>query len=293
MTSLYSMTGYGSALWDAPIGRYRIEIKSLNHRYLETRIKLPPVIDAWEFPATKVLTQILDRGRVSVIVSEVPGEVERGAPRLDITLAAAYVDVITRLKEEFNLTGDVTVDTISRMRDVIVVSDTTSDIHQLRESFEKSLEEAIRSLLKDRAREGEVLRADFLERSQTIGSLMKKIETSGPRTVEQYRERLVRRIEELSTVDVDPGRLEQEVVVFADRCDITEEIVRFNAHIDALKEAVTGGSPAGRRIEFILQELGREINTIGSKNQDTDISILVVDVKVELEKMREQAQNVE
>lgn len=293
MALLYSMTGYGSALWDAPIGRYRIEIKSLNHRYLETRIKLPPVIDAWEFPATKALTRILDRGRVSVIVSEVPGEVKRGAPRLDIDLAAAYVDAMTRLKEAFDLAGEVTVDVVSRMRDVIVVSDTTGDIDEWWESFEKSMEEAISSLREDRAREGEVLRSDFLKRSETIGSLMKEIASSAPRTVEQYRERLVRRIEELSTVDVDPGRLEQEVVVFADRCDITEEIVRFNAHITALTDAVTGGSPAGRRIEFILQELGREINTIGSKNQDTDISKLVVDVKVELEKMREQAQNVE
>jgi len=293
MAVLYSMTGYGGAQWDAPIGRYRIEIKSLNHRFLETRIKLPPVIDAWEFPATKILTRMLDRGRVSVVVSEVPGEVVRGAPRLDMTLAAAYVDVMTRLKEEFGLAGDVTIDAVSRMRDVIVVSDTEHDIDTWRGSFEQSLEEAIGSLREDRAREGEVLRNDFLERSQTIGSLMKGIEASAPRTVEQYRERLERRIAELSTGDVDPGRLEQEMVVFADRCDITEEIVRFNAHTDALVEAVTGGSPAGRRIEFILQELGREINTIGSKNQDTDISKLVVDVKVELEKMREQAQNVE
>jgi len=293
MTVLYSMTGYGSALWDAPVGRYRIEIKSLNHRYLETRIKLPPFIDAWEFPATKVLTRMLDRGRVSAIVSEVPGEVKRGEPRLDIGLAAGYVDAMTRLKEEYDLAGEVTVDAVAKMRDVIVVSDTTEDMDQWRESFEKGLEEAIRSLREDRAREGEVLRSDFLQRSRAIGSLMEEITASASRTVEQYRERLVRRIEELSEVDVDPGRLEQEVVIFADRCDITEEIVRFNAHRDALVEAVTGGSPAGRRIEFILQELGREINTIGSKNQDTDISRLVVDVKVELEKMREQAQNVE
>lgn len=287
------MTGYGSALWDAPIGRYRIEIKSLNHRFLETRIKLPPVIDAWEFPSTKMLTRMLDRGRVSVVVSEVPGEVERGAPHLNMTLAAAYVDVMTRLKEEFNLSGEVTVDTVSRMRDVIVVSDTAHDIDQCRESFEHSLEEAISVLQEDRAREGEVLRNDFLERARIIESMMKKIEASAPQAVGQYRERLKRRIGELSEVDVDPGRLEQEVAIFADRCDITEEIVRFCAHRDALIEAVTGGSPAGRRIEFILQELGREINTIGSKNQDTDISKLVVDVKVELEKMREQAQNVE
>ena len=287
------MTGYGSALWDAPIGKYRIEIKSLNHRYLETRIKLPPVIDAWELSTTKVLTRMLDRGRVSVVVSEIPGEVERGEPRLDINVAAGYVDVMTRLKEEFKLSGDVTVDTIVKMRDVIVMSDITGDRDQWRESFEKSLEEAILSLRGDRAREGEVLRVDLLERSRTIGSLMERIQTSAPRTVEQYRERLLKRIDELSAVDVDPGRLEQEVVIFADRCDITEEIVRFNAHIDALTEALSGGSPAGRRIEFILQELGREINTIGSKNQDTDISKLVVDVKVELEKMREQVQNVE
>jgi len=293
MKALYSMTGYGSSLWDAPIGRYRIEIKSLNHRYLEVRIKLPSVIDAWEFPATKVLTRMLDRGRVSVTVSEVPGEATRGAPRLDLALAASYVDVMRRLKEEFDLAGEVTVDAVSRMRDVIVLADAAVDIDQWWKSFEKSLEEAVRSLMDDRAREGEVLRSDFMERTKTIGSLMKRIEASAPRTVEHYRERLTRRIEELSTVDVDPGRLEQEVVVFADRCDVTEEIVRFNAHVDALTEAVTGGSPAGRRLDFILQELGREINTIGSKNQDTDISVLVVDVKVELEKMREQAQNVE
>jgi uncharacterized protein (TIGR00255 family) len=210
-----------------------------------------------------------------------------------MALAAAYVDVISKLKEEFDLAGDVTVDTVSRMRDVIVVSDTAEDIDRWWKSFEKGLEDAVRSLQEDRAREGEVLRNDLLERSRTIGSLISEIETAAPRTVAQYRERLVRRIEDLLTMDADPGRLEQEVVVYADKCDVTEEIVRFKAHTDALIEAVTAGSPVGRRIDFILQELGREINTIGSKNQDTDISILVVDVKVELEKMREQVQNVE
>jgi uncharacterized protein (TIGR00255 family) len=287
------MTGYASGGWDAPEGRYLIEVKSLNHRYMEVRVKLPVRYDFWEYAIITLIRQRFSRGRFDVVISEVSGGVKTGMPRVDKELAASYAHILKEIKDEFSLSGDVTVDTLARMKDVIYFTDEKGDADALWDEFSRSLDGVLDALKDMRAREGTYLKKDLVMRVEKIGRYLSRIEEIFPDTITAHRERLSRRIGELVEHEMDPARLEQEVVVFAERSDITEEIVRLKSHIEGFVATLEAGSPLGKKLDFYLQEMWREINTIGSKGAHAEISSLVVEAKTELEKLREQVQNVE
>jgi uncharacterized protein (TIGR00255 family) len=290
------MTGFGTGVWEAPEGSYQIEAKSLNHRFMEVRVKLPARYDSWEFKIIKMIKEKFNRGRIDLSISEIPGEVTGGIPSVDIGLAKGYSEILGVLKDELGLSGEVSLETIARMKDVIYQADPKVDIDALWEDFSKALGGVFSNLEKERAREGDVLKGDIEARLGKIKDLAVKIDDAVPDTTKSYREKLQGRIAELTESagsGLDPGRVEQEVVIFAERSDITEELVRLKSHIEGFFGALKAGSPIGRKLDFYLQEMGREINTIGSKSSGVLIPEFVVEAKVELEKIREQVQNIE
>jgi len=293
MKTVCSMTGYGEGTWDAAEVSYVVVAKSLNHRFLEMRVKLPQRYDSWEFEIQRKVRERFDRGRIDVVISEAAGQQKRTLPVADHELAARYVELMNSLKERLSLPGQVTLDAVCRMRDVIYQAAPTIDIQDEWAGFEPILDQVLDRLEESRAREGEALAADLAGRLEHLREISAAIEKAAPGMITQFRDRLIGRIKELSDERLNVDRIEEEVVLFADRIDFTEELVRLATHIGAFTRAMAAGGPMGRKLDFLLQEMGREINTIGNKNVNPDISGRVVSAKVELEKMKQQVQNIE
>jgi uncharacterized protein (TIGR00255 family) len=287
------MTGYGEGTWEAGDALYAIVAKSLNHRFLEVRVKLPPRYDAWEPEIQRRVKERFDRGRIDLVISEAAGQQKKAPPVVDLDLAARYVAAMTSLKDGLSLPGEVNLDLICRMRDVICQAAPEIDIQDAWADFEPTLDGVLANLFESRAREGAALAADLAGRLDTLRALSAAVEKEAPAMITHFRERLIGRIKELSDDRLNVDRIEEEVVIFADRVDFTEELVRFASHIDAFSRTTAAGGPMGRKLDFLLQEMGREVNTIGNKNVSPDISEQVVSAKVELEKMRQQVQNIE
>jgi uncharacterized protein (TIGR00255 family) len=293
MKTVCSMTGYGEATWDSGEATYLIVVKSLNHRFLETRVKIPPKYDSWEFEIQRKVKERFDRGRIDLVISETAGQQKKTLPAMDLELAARYVELMNALKDSLSLPGEVNLDIVCRMRDVIYQAAPTLDIQNAWTGFEPVLDGALERLMESRAREGEALTADLMERLEHLRQISAAVEKEAPGMITLFRDRLIGRIKELSDDRLNVDRIEEEVVLFADRIDFTEELVRLTTHIGAFSRAMAAGGPMGRKLDFLLQEMGREINTIGNKNVSPDISHQVVSAKVELEKMRQQIQNIE
>ncbi len=293
MKKVCSMTGYGEGTWDSGEAAYSIVAKSLNHRFLETRVKLPPKYDSWEFEIQRRIKERFDRGRIDLVVTEAPGQQKKTPPVADLELAARYVELMNTLKDGLSLPGDVNLDMICRMRDVIYQAAPNPDLQSSWADFESILGGVLDRLFESRAREGQALADDLGRRLEHLRQISASIEKEAPSMITQFRERLIGRIKELSDDRLNVDRIEEEVVIFADRIDFTEELVRLTSHIGAFSRTTDAGGPMGRKLDFLLQEMGREINTIGNKNVSPDISERVVSAKVELEKMRQQVQNIE
>jgi len=293
MKKLCSMTGYGEGSWDTGEGTYTIVVKSLNHRFLETRVKLPPKYDSWELEIQRRIKERFDRGRIDFVITEAPGQQKRTLPIVDLDLAARYVEIMTSLKNNLSLPGEISLDSICRMRDVIYQTEPNLDPTNLWNDFEPVFGGVLERLFESRAREGEALSADLKGRLDHLRAITGAIEKEAPKMITQFRERLTARIKELSEDRLNVDRIEEEVVIFADRIDFTEELVRLTSHIGAFSQTLAEGGPMGRKLDFLLQEMGREVNTIGNKNVSADISERIISAKVELEKMRQQVQNIE
>jgi uncharacterized protein (TIGR00255 family) len=287
------MTGYGEGTWDSSEATYLLVAKSLNHRFLETRVKLPPKYDAWEFEIQRKIKERFDRGRIDLVVTEAAGQQKKTMPVMDLELAARYVELMNALKDSLSLPGEVNLDIVCRMRDVIYQAAPILDIQNAWAEFEPALEGVLERLSQSRAQEGEALAADLMGRLEHLRQITAAVEKEAPGMISHFRERLIGRIKELSDDRLNVDRIEEEVVIFSDRVDFTEELVRLAAHIGAFGRTIEAGGPMGRKLDFLLQEMGREINTIGNKNVSSDISEQVVSAKVELEKMRQQVQNIE
>lgn len=287
------MTGYGEGVWNAAGGRYTIIAKSLNHRFLETRVKLPPKYDAWESEIQRKIKERFDRGRIDLVITDVPGEGKKAVPQLDLGLASRYVDILNSLKDGLSLSGEVNLELVTKMRDVIYQVDPDIDVAGLWAGFEPILDDVLAKLKDDRTREGQALAADLVGRLSVLSETVAAVEKEAPQMISHFRERLITKIKEVSEDRLNVDRIEEEVVIFADRVDFTEELVRLKSHVEGFSEALREGSPVGRKLDFLLQEMGREINTIGNKNTSEKISARIVSAKVELEKMRQQVQNIE
>ena len=287
------MTGFG--VGDAPLGdgRVVVELRALNHRFLDVRVRLPEEFLDQSFFVEQLARESLARGRFDIGV-----RLEGAAlppPRFSIERARALYHGLAQLRDELAPGTELPVTALTGMPD-LVTNPTTPDSAGARESLKAAFEAALVRLDVMRGEEGVALTHELRARLESVRRLRAMISQRGPEMLEGYRTRLRERLDRLlseSGVQVDSARLEAEIVILADRSDVTEELVRLDSHFDQFARLLEADVPVGRRLDFLLQEIGRESNTIGAKSQDAPIAHLVVEMKAELERIREQVQNVE
>jgi uncharacterized protein (TIGR00255 family) len=290
-----SMTGYGRAESIIMGRKFVIEMKSVNHRYLEISLRLPGMLLSIEPEIKKRIGEQFSRGRIEASVRvDSDGTAEMGRYSLNVPLARNYHALLCQIKEELHLGDPVTLTMMAGFRDLFVPAESLQDPVLLWEELAKVLDEASRMLTEMRAREGESLERDLTARLMLVAGFLEEISGGAPQVVLDYQKRLGDRIRELTgSMAIEDARLLQEVAIMAERSDITEEIVRFRSHINQFTDLLGMGDGAGRKIDFLIQEMGREVNTIGSKSGDAEISRNVIEIKSELAKLREQVQNIE
>ena len=291
-----SMTGYGKAEAVVAGRKLLVEMKSVNHRFLEISLRMPGVLLPLEGEIKKRIGEGFSRGRIEANVRMDGDGCAETAERytLNLPLVRNYHALLCQLKEEFHLEDGITLAMMAGFRDAFVCAEPVQDAAALWEGLSGILAEAIRALMEMREREGEILERDLTARLGLIAGALEGIAGRAPEVVLDYQNRLADRVRELTGgMVVDEARLLQEVAIMAEKSDITEEIVRFRCHIDQFTELLTASDAAGRKIDFLIQEMGREINTIGSKSSNAGISRSVIEIKSELAKLREQVQNIE
>jgi uncharacterized protein (TIGR00255 family) len=290
------MTGYGRTESVLNGRRYTVEIKSLNHRYLEISLRLPAVLSTLELEIKKKISGKLSRGRTDVTIrmdSEY-GSVSEGRYELNLPLIRNYYELLGQLREELGLKEEITLNMVAGFRDAFILKEPGLDLSAIWEELEVVLNKAMDALLEMRKKEGEVIYHDLILRIDLIMKSLNSIESRAPQVILEYQKRLGERVKELTGgIIVDDLRLGQEVAIMAEKSDITEEIVRLKSHIIQFDDLLKGNDAVGRNIDFLIQEMIREINTIGSKSSDAETSKMVIDIKSELARIREQAQNIE
>ena len=288
------MTGFGAGRGEASGEALTVELRSVNSKFCEVKPRLPRELSSLEPELVKSVKARLQRGNVDVYVRRENASARGATPRVDLPLAAAYAKALRELKSELGLAGEPSVQDVAGMDGVITLGESALDPAAMKDALASALSSALDSLEEMRRKEGEALGRDLLARLDTIERGAGSISGLAPLQVEHYRERLTARVAELAKgFPVEPARLAQEVALFADRTDVAEELTRLASHLAQLRELVRSDAPAGRKLEFLVQEVNREINTIGSKSQHAGVASLVVELKAELERVREQIQNVE
>jgi uncharacterized protein (TIGR00255 family) len=291
-----SMTGYGRAEAVLDGHRFAVEIKSLNHRFLEISLRVPAMLSALEMEIKKKVAEPLLRGKIDVIIrKDVQGEAENGQTLvLNLPLARSYFSVLTQLKQTLNLKDEISLEMIANQKDVFLPVESPQDVTALWKGLTAVLDEALGGMMEMRRREGEILSRDLSARLEVMAKRLNDVESMAPQVVLEYSRRLSERIRELTGgLVVDESRLSQEVAIFAEKSDITEEIVRLRSHLGQFSEMLACEEAIGRKVDFLIQEMNREVNTIGSKSSDAFISKQVIEIKSEIAKLREQVQNLE
>ncbi|MBU3091588.1 YicC family protein [Clostridium sp. CM028] len=289
-----SMTGFGRGSCEKDGKSFTIEIKSVNHRYFETNIRMPRVLIAFEDKIRKIIGEKVKRGKLDVFVTQGNYDKEDVEAYLNEKLAESYINCFRTLKDKYNLDGDILVDTIARLPEVITLKQKEEEGSETFDQIEQSLKKALEALLFMREREGQKLLADVIIKCDLINGLVEKVKERAPFIVCEYKEKLVQKLNALhKEVGFDENRVAMEVAIFADKAGIDEEIVRLNSHIEQMKETLILDEPIGRKLDFIIQEMNRETNTIASKANDLEILNTVINMKSEIEKIREQIQNIE
>lgn len=288
-----SMTGYGRALVEEDGREMTVEVRSVNHRFLDVSCRLPRSIGFLEDAVRKGVAARVARGHVDVFVNYVNRREDAREVRVDTVLAQAYRSALEELGKAVGVTQSASLIDYARLPDVLTVSEKQEDQDALRALLQHALEKALDQLCAMREMEGENMRADILSKMDAIASLQKQIASRAPLVVEEYREKLRARLCALLSGELDEARFATEVAIFADRAAIDEELVRLESHIAQIRAAAALQEPVGRKLDFLVQELNREVNTIGSKASDAQIAQHVVAAKGEIEKLREQVQNIE
>lgn len=291
---IHSMTGYGKGEAQIDNTGLAVEIKTVNHRYADITVKLPRSLMVLENDVRRQVGQVLKRGKIDVFVNFGQSEESSVAPVLNRPLALAYRDLFTQMRNELGLSGGVTLEMILAQKDVVQLREAESSPDMLRDCLMTALERALAQLVGMRRNEGEATAADLRDRFAQLESLLDEVERRAPMIPREWQVKLTERLSRLQqNLEWDPQRVAQEVAVYADRCDISEELVRFRSHVGQFLALFDDAEPVGRRMDFLVQELNREVNTMGSKSNDADLTRAVVAMKAELEKVREQVQNVE
>ena len=289
---MLSMTGYGRAFREVDGRQMTVEVKSVNHRFLDISFRMPRNLMFLEDAARNAIGAKLARGHVDMFVTYRNLRTDARKVTVDRALFEAYAGALESVSD-LGLADDRTLMGIARMPDVMTVVEAEEDQQAVQALLEATLNEALDQLLAMRRREGEAMKRDLSGRVDAIERMTAAVEARYPETVAEYTQRLRDAVLELTGSAIDEGRLVMEVAIMADRSAIAEEIVRLNSHVHQLRALFESPEPIGRRIDFIVQELNREVNTISSKSQDIPITQLTVDLKSEIEKLREQLQNVE
>ena len=288
---MHSMTGYGRMSVERDGRQLTVELKSVNHRFLDLSFRMPRSFNFLEDSARKLIGEYLSRGHVDLFATyrEDSRRVE-----VDQALLAAYMTALDDIAETTGLEDDRTLSLATRLPDVLTVAEADEDQDALRALMREALTGALEQMQAMRELEGEALKSDISSRIDTLEKMTEEIEARYPETVAEYQQKLKARVEELlGGAAMDEQRLMQEVAVMADRSAIAEETVRLHSHFAQVRGFMEASEPVGRKLDFIVQELNREVNTISSKSQDVPITRLVVEAKAEIEKIREQVQNVE
>ncbi len=289
-----SMTGFGRCETQVNGRQITVEMKSVNHRYFEFSCRTTRGYSFLEDKLKKYVAQKVSRGKVDMYVSITEAEDSQVDVSINKPLALGYVNAIHTLATEYNIPDDLSVSVLSRYSDIFQIHKEEQDEEQIFADVTVALDKALQGFLDMRAAEGEKLKSDVLSRVDTIMSIVYEIEKRSPITVEEYRQKLTKRITDmLSSTDVDEQRILTEAAIFADKVAVDEETVRLRSHFEQMKTFFDSGVPIGRKLDFIVQEMNREANTIGSKVTDSVLPHKVVGIKSEIEKIREQIQNIE
>ena len=289
-----SMTGYGSAKGAVGELKISVELKSVNNRYLDVSVRMPRSFLFAEDAVKAAVGKHISRGKVDLFVSVDSSDADSMTVKVNEPLLRGYIEAIRHISAEYGLAEELGAVSVSRFPDILSVEKKELDAEAISEGIVAVTEEALRDFDAMRLREGEKLCADVLEKLAAIELLVAKVEQEAPQTVEAYRVRLREKMSELlSSAAIDDNRILAEAAIYADRIAVDEETVRLRSHMSQLRGMLAGGSPIGRKIDFLIQEFNREANTIGSKCQNSDIAHTVVELKSEIEKIREQIQNIE
>lgn len=298
---LKSMTGFGRGQYEDENFSVTVEMKTVNHRYNEVAIRLPRFLNPLEDKIRKSILKTVNRGRIDVFINADYTSSENCTLKVDKNLAAAYHKALQEVGaaiglEELNINSAQEVMYLSRCQDVINVKEGFFDVETVWPKVEQAVKEALQNLVAMRETEGGNIYGDFIYRADLIAEKLTQIEARSPKVVDEYQAKLTDRLNNLlaeHNITVEPERLLQEVAIFADRASITEEIVRLKSHIKQFKIIIDSDQPVGRKLDFLIQEFNREANTIASKANDYTLAQIVVEIKAEIEKIREQIQNIE
>lgn len=289
-----SMTGFGRAVAETDGYVITVEIKSVNHRYFEFSSRIPRQYGFLDDKLKSYINSRVSRGKVECYVSIDALNTEAAQVVVNNTLASAYVSALKELSKNYDLKEDFGASTVARFQDVLVVKKADEDEEKIWSYVKSVTDTALDKFIAMRTVEGEKMKNDISSRADYILSCVEYIEKRSPETVKEYNDKLVERVHDLiGDVSLDEGRVIQEVAIYADKVAVAEETVRLRSHLDQLKAFINADEPVGRKMDFLVQEINRETNTIGSKANDVDIARKLVDIKAEVEKIREQIQNIE
>ena len=288
-----SMTGYGKGNISQNLRNYQVEIKSVNHRYLDISVKMPRVLSYLEDEVKKIISSKVKRGKIDVFITFENSSTEGKEIKINNEIAKMYIDQLKKLAQEENILSNIEVTEISKYPDVLSIQN-VQDEEQIKKELIETTMIATDKLIQMRQTEGTKMAEDLLQRIQKIEQKIEEISELSTGLIEEYVVKLENRIKEiLKNQEVDESRLAQEVVIYADKCSIEEEVTRLKSHISQFEKLLNSDETVGKKLDFIIQEMNRETNTIGSKANNLDITNGVIDIKTEIENIREQVQNIE
>lgn len=289
-----SMTGFGRCEVLKDSRKFTVELKSVNHRYLDVNIRMPKKLNFFETSIRTLLKSYADRGKVDIFITYEDLSQSQVSVKYNAALAAEYLKYLNQMAEEFSLDNDVRVSTLSRYPEVFTMEECSEDEDELWNGLKEALEGAFSQLVEMRTKEGERLKEDILLKLDLLSEQIRFIEERSPQIIAEYRTKLEEKMRELlEDTQIDDNRIAAEVILFADKICTDEEVVRLKSHIQHMKETLEESNGIGRKLDFIAQEMNREANTILSKANDLDISNRAISLKTEIEKIREQIQNIE
>ena len=289
-----SMTGYGRAVQTVNGREFTVEIRSVNNRYLDCNVKMPRTIGFAEEAVKQAVKTAVSRGKVDVYISMNSETAEDVQISLNKPVLEGYLNALRQMQEDYGIRDDISVMNLARLPDVLLVEKPQVDEEQLQNDLLSVVDLALQAYDAMRIKEGLALEKDLRSRAKTVLELVSQVEKLNPQTVSEYRTRLENKLKEvLENKQLDESRILTEAAIFADRVAVDEETVRLRSHLEQMDQMLSGSGGIGRKLDFLLQEMNREANTTGSKCTDVKVARIVVDIKAELEKIREQTQNIE